>query len=173
MSYALCRLGIRSLTFRKVTCLYIFQICLQHDIKLQNEWIPRTKNDLADCTNRIVDFDDWQISPNVFSVLDGMWDPHTVDRLASFTNAQLGRFSSKFWCPGTEGVDTFTTDWSYDVNWLAILPPLHLIAHTIQHARAGKPKGTLAFPAWKSTYYWPRICPNGHHLADFIHRWCY
>ena len=44
---------------------------------LQMEWIPlRTKNELADYTNRIVDFDDWQVSPSVFSMIDVCGD-HT------------------------------------------------------------------------------------------------
>ena len=66
----------------------------------------------------IIDFDDWQVNPSVFRMLDGLWGPHTVNRFASSTNTQLGRFNSKFWCPGTEAVDTSTTNWSYDVNWL-------------------------------------------------------
>ena len=149
----------------------IFQTCLQHCIKLEMEWIPRTKNELADYASRIVDFDDWQVNPGVFRLLDGLWGPHSVDRFASPTNTQLGRFNSKFWCPETEAVDTFTTNWSYDVNWL--VPPLNLIGRAIQHAKACNAKGTLAFPAWKSAYYWPIICPDGCHLATYIHKWCY
>ena len=59
------------------------------------EWIPRTKNELADYTSWIVDLDDWQVSPSVFSMIDSMWGPHTVDRFASPSNAQLVRFNSK------------------------------------------------------------------------------
>ena len=36
-----------------------------------------------------------------------------------------------------------------------------------------KAKATLAIPAWKSSYYWPIICPSGWHLAEFIHSWYY
>ena len=76
-----------------------------------------------------------------------------------------------FWCPGTEAVDAFMTDWGADINWP--VSPLHLIANALQHAKACTAKGTLAFPAWKSSYFWPIICPDGRHLAEFIHKWCY
>ena len=85
----------------------IFQTCLQHCIKLQMEWIPRTKNELADYASRTIDFNNWQVSPSISSMLDSAWDPHTVDRFASASNAQLVLFNSKFWCPGTEAVDAF------------------------------------------------------------------
>lgn len=90
-----------------------------------------------------------------------------MDGFASPSNAQLGWFNSKFWCPGKEAVDAFTVDWGSEISWL--VSPLHLIAHTIQHAKACKTKGTLMIPAWKSSYYWPVICPDGRHLAEFIH----
>lgn len=81
----------------------------------------------------------------------------------------LGRFNSKFWCPGTEAVDAFTVDWGADINWIVL--PLHLIAYAIQHAKACKAKGALAFPVWKSSHCWPVIW---QHLAEFIHNnWCY
>ena len=45
----------------------ILQICLQYCIKLRMEW---TKNELADYASRIVDFDVWQVSPSVFTMLN-------------------------------------------------------------------------------------------------------
>ena len=51
----------------------LFQIYLQHSIKLEMEWIPRTENEVADYISRIVDSDDWHISADVFSMLDGAW----------------------------------------------------------------------------------------------------
>ena len=42
--------------------------------------------------------------------------PHTVDRFSGLDNAQLDRFNSRFWTPGTEAVDAFTCDWADDNN---------------------------------------------------------
>ena len=149
----------------------IFQACLKHGVRLEMEWIPRGQNETADYISRIVDVDDWQISPAIFQRFDSLWAPHTVDRFAADSNTQLSRFNSRFWSPGSEAVDAFTVNWGSDVNWW--VPPFHLIARTIRHAQACEAVGTLAFPAWKSAYYWPIICPDGRHLADFVHEWCY
>ena len=148
----------------------IFQTCMRYGIKLEMEWIPRRDNEVADYLSRIVDLDDWQINPNIFRRFNTMWGPHTVDRFASVSNTQLARFNSKFWSIGSEAVDTFTVDWAGEVNWW--VPPLHMIIRTVRHAQACASKGTLVFPVWKSAYFWPVICPDGRHLAGYIHRWC-
>ena len=38
----------------------IFQFCVEHSIRLEVEWIPRTENEKADYISRLIDFDDWQ-----------------------------------------------------------------------------------------------------------------
>ena len=84
-------------------------------------------------------------------------------------NTLLPRFHSRFWVPGCEAVDTFTTNWGSELNWW--LPPLYLVCRTISHALSCQAKGTLIVPAWKSAPYWPIICPDGRHLAGFVHLW--
>jgi hypothetical protein len=37
------------------------------------EWIPRTENERADFFSRIVDFDDWGISEDLFVYVDSLW----------------------------------------------------------------------------------------------------
>ena len=37
----------------------IFELCFQHSIKLEMDWIPRSLNTQADFLSRIVDYDDW------------------------------------------------------------------------------------------------------------------
>ena len=148
--------------------LCIFQTCMQYNIKLDMEWIPRSKNEVADYISRIVDVDDWHVNNSMFSIVDGQWGPHSVDRFASVYNTKLTRFNSKFWSPGTEAVDAFTVNWSNEVNWW--VPPVHLIPRTIRHAQVCSAKGTLVFPAWKSAAFWPVVCPDGRHLAKCIHK---
>ena len=57
----------------------VFETCFQYGISLQMEWIPHSLNDKADYISRIIDFDDWQLSPQIFWQLDGVWGPHTID----------------------------------------------------------------------------------------------
>ena len=68
-------------------------------------------------------------------------------------NAQLDRFNSRFWNPGSEAVDAFTCDWGGEINWLC--PPLHLISRVIQHAKKTRAQGTLIAPSWCSAPFWP------------------
>ena len=44
---------------------------------------------------------------------------------------------------------------------------MYLVSHIIKHARSCSSSGTLVVPA----SFWPLICPDGVHLADFIHSW--
>ena len=80
---------------------------------------------MADYLSRIVDHDDWSLDHTIFELIDYEWGPHTVDRFANHYNTQLPRFNSRFWNPGTEAVDAFTSDWQDDNNWLC--PPVYLI----------------------------------------------
>ena len=111
--------------------LSIFSNCLHNHIALEPEWIPREANEQADYISRIVDLDDWQLNPAVFTKVDREWGPHTIDRFADENNKQLDRFNSRYWSPGTEAVDAFSCNWRQEVNWLC--PPVHLIPRAIQH----------------------------------------
>ena len=122
----------------------IFELCFQHSIKLEMDWIPRSLNTQADFLSRIVDYDDWGVDPRIFQAIDASWGPHSVDCFASSYNALLPRFHSRFWSPGCEAVDTFTDE----LNWW--VPPLHLNCRTIRHASQCRAKGIMIIPAWKS-----------------------
>ena len=63
--------------------------------------------------------------------------------------------------------DAFTVNWSDEINeWV---PPVHLVSGMLRHAEVCKAMGTLIVPAWKSAPYWPLLCPDGCHLASFVH----
>ena len=122
---------------------------------LEMEWIPTAQNQLADYISRIQDFDDWMFDPNMFICVDMAWGPHTVNCFAAAYNHQLPRFHSRFWCPGTEAVDTFTVNWEGEVCWL--VPPLHLVCRVLRHAEVCRAMGTLVVPMWKFAVFWPLI----------------
>ena len=87
--------------------LSIFNICCNDGISTEMEWIPRSQNDQADFLSRIYDADDWGLYPLSFYRVDLVWGPHTIDRFANHVNAKLPRFNSRFWNPGSEGIDAF------------------------------------------------------------------
>ena len=145
--------------------LKIFALAVQHCIRLEPEWIPRELNE-KDYLSRIVDLDDWFLNPAVFTELDSLWGPHMIDRFASFSNAQLPRFNSRCWNPGSEAVDAFTVNWAGEMNWLC--PPIALIPRVIRHAQACAAKGTLIVPCWPSAAFWLLICPTKGSYSKFV-----
>jgi hypothetical protein len=78
-----------------------------------------------------------------------------VDRFASSNNAKTTLFNSLYWNPGSLGVNSFNSDWSQDVNWLA--PQVPLVSRAINHLVKCKAKGTLIVPKWTSSPFWPLI----------------
>ena len=150
----------------QVEALGIFSICVQCNIRLEPEWIPREQNELADYYSRMVDYDDWMLNPSIFAWLDTIWGPYTIDRFANAKNAQLQRFNSRFWCPGSEAVDTFTCSWVGDNNWWC--PPVHLVPRVVRHAQNTKANGTLIIPQWCSSPFWPLLFPDGFSPAEFV-----
>ena len=103
------------------------------------------------------------LNPNVFSQLDAISGPHTVDRFASFENAQLPRCC---WNPGSEGVDAFTVSWGDENNWWC--PPIALIPRVIRHAQVCGARGTLVVPQWPSAPFWPILCLHDGQFEAYV-----
>lgn len=154
---------------KQAEALEIFSLCVNNHIRIEPEWVPRELNELADYYSRLGDHDDWMLNPAVFSWLDTIWGPHTIDRFANAANTQLDRFNSRFWSPGSEAVDAFTCDWADANNWW--FPPIYLLPRVIRHAQNSKAKGTLVVPQWLSSPFWPLLFPNGTDPADFVTCW--
>ncbi|XP_046567698.1 uncharacterized protein LOC124276085 [Haliotis rubra] len=94
----------------------IFDVCLKHNIDLSIQWLPRNGNLQADYLSRLVDYDDWGIASVVFGSIDKLWGPHHVDRFASYYNAKLEQFNSRYSNPGCAAVDAFTVTWRETMN---------------------------------------------------------
>ena len=69
-----------------------------------------------------VDFDDWQITHDLFQSLEQLWCPHTVDCFANYYTAKLPRFVSRFSNLGASGIDFFAQELSSE-NCLVVPPP--------------------------------------------------
>ena len=153
----------------QIEALKVFKTCLAHNVRLEPEWVPREKNQLADYFSRIIDYDDWYIDQAVYKMLDTTWGPHTVDRFATAYNAQVQRFNSRFACPGSEAVDAFTVDWSKENNWWC--PPPMLVPRVLRHAECCKAQGTLVVPFWESAPFWPLLYHHARGWAPFVKGW--
>ena len=96
--------------------------CLQNDIKITPEWVPREQNYDADFYSKIKDTDSWGIDQQSLDYINSLFGPFSVDRLADDRNRKLAIFNSRYYCPGSAHVNSFTADWSTDNNWLC--PPV-------------------------------------------------
>ena len=146
--------------------LNINRFCEQKSIVIEPEWIKRKYNVLADTLSRTTDSDDWQIQPEVFAYWDIVWGPHSIDRFASNLNSQCKKFNSRWWCPGTEGVDAFTKNWSNECNWL--VPPPRFILRTLKKMQKDKANGTIVVPLWRSSPFWPSLVAEPEVFHSFV-----
>ena len=118
--------------------------------------LDREKNQQAGYLSRLVGHDDWM----VYFPVDRFNHGTTHYRqIATHYNQQLPRFNSRFWNPDSEAVDAFTRGWSGENNWLC--PPVYLIPRLLRHEADSKAVAT----------YWPMLCLDGLHLAEFVHVW--
>ena len=72
------------------------------------KWVLREENEIADEIYKMVDHDDYMLSPDISAALDIMWGPHTVDRFSSFNTQQIPRFCSQWRNPGAETIYAFS-----------------------------------------------------------------
>ena len=124
--------------------LKIFEICKKFSVKLKTIWIPRDENQISDTISRYVDSDDWRTTDELFTYLQQVWGPMTCDRFADHANAKLEIFNSRFFCPGTSGVDAFAQNWRDHVNYF--VPPVKLISQCIRKIEAGGVQEVLVVP---------------------------
>lgn len=80
---------------------------------------------------------------------------HTIDCFASFYNKKISKFFSRFWNPGSSGVDFFVQN-LVDENCL-VVSPVSLISRAIHYLYVSKATATIVIPVWLSSYFWPII----------------
>lgn len=146
--------------------LNIHDVCMNNDIELHSNWIPRSENKIADSLSRCSDSDDWSVLDEIFVSLDKKWGPHTCDRFASDYNTKCSTFNSRFWCPGTSAVDAMKQNWALHNNWL--VPPPRLLLLVIAKIVRDQCTCTLLVPEWRSAPFWPMLFQRDGFKSDFI-----
>ena len=86
-------------------------------------------------------------------MLTNKWGKVTIDRFASHTNKKTQRFNSKYICPGSEGANAFSVDWS-----------------NIKHFMSSKysTKAILVCPYWPFSTFWPQLFKTEGEFQSFI-----
>lgn len=142
--------------------LKLFQSQLDGGFSLQAVWLPRELNTRADYLSRVSEMrhHDYRLRPQIFRLLDEAWGPHSIDRFASSENKQTSRFCSHFFHPEAVWVDSFSTSWAGETNWL--FPPAtpSAISRTIAHLCADGARGTLIVPMAPWSAWRPLLRPR-------------
>ena len=93
------------------------------------------------------------------------WVLTPLTAFATYYNAQLLRFNSKFASPENSDVDTLAQDWSAENDWLC--PPVHLIIDSV-HLKSCSGRGTLVIPEWPSASFWPFLRERSSQFKSFV-----
>ena len=108
----------------------IFHTAKENNIETEVEWMPRSLNEKADYLSKIVDFDDWTVKDcyfhlYMFSSVNSYWGHCSEDCFAGYKNHKIPGFYSKFFNPGSLGVDSLAFSWAGETCWL--VPPVSLV----------------------------------------------
>ncbi len=64
----------------------LFWLCVEREITIKMEWVPREENALADELSKLLIPSDWMVGRATFGRLEERWESHTVDLFASNEN---------------------------------------------------------------------------------------
>ena len=144
----------------------IYKRCIELNISLKVDWIPRNDNKVADSISRSIDTDDWGISNFMYEYMNNLWGQYTIDLFADTTNHHTNRFYSRHWVKNTEGVDAFAYTWKGENAW--IVPPVKLVTKVLRKIVFDKAQGTLIVPYWPSSTFWPILIDENRQFRWFI-----
>lgn len=97
-----------------------WELAKGHDVRLEFSWYPRKnqRQAAADAWSKKVDNSQWALNPQVFQ----QWVANhplitsrgglTIDVFADNSTCKVPRFYSRYWCPGTLGVNAFLHPWA-------------------------------------------------------------
>ena len=112
-------------------------------------------------TSRFVDKDDWRFNPSVFRLLGAKRGPHTIDRFATYYNAQLLRFNSSL-PPPDAGV------W---MPWLKTGAPITIGCvpqFILLSTRSVIASLVPILPEWPSASLWPFLRERSSQFKSFV-----
>jgi hypothetical protein len=83
----------------------LWELIDTNNISIHAHYIRSAANVWADRLSRETDRDDLQLNSRIFTYLDSLWAPHSIDRFATQGNSQLPRYNSHWLDPTSEAVD--------------------------------------------------------------------
>jgi hypothetical protein len=83
----------------------LWELIHTNNINIRAHYIRSAANVWADKLSRETDRDDGQLNPYIFTYLDTLWGPHSMNRFSTQGNAQLPRYNARWRDPTAEAVD--------------------------------------------------------------------
>ena len=134
----------------------IWNLALKLKVNLSARHLSGSLNFEADRLSRTPDQYDWMLHPGLFRLIENMYGPHTIDRFATFNNAQITRYNSRFWDPFSEGVDALAqVNWSEENNYCN--PPWRLIPQLLKVIKSQAAQATVIAPIWPAQPWYRQL----------------
>ena len=149
----ICRVGSMRPRLQDLA-MDIWDMTKQYNIKLEMDWQPRDTEVVrfADQMSKDMDFSDFYICKEDFSVLQSEFGPFAGDYFASSFTCRMVPFFSRFMCEGSSGVDAFSVSWREGRGYFH--PPVHRIVDTVRYAREQRAEGIMVVPYWDGSAFW-------------------
>lgn len=133
----------------------VWSVATEYGILISCKHIAGVNNTVADRLSRTPDLHNWMLHPGLFRSLEHRWGPHSIDRFATFQNAQLPRFNSRFWEPLSEAIDALAQNWQNENNF--VNPPWALLPQVIDKIVKEQASATLIAPMWPSQPWFQKL----------------
>ena len=125
----------------------IWEFAMTRDIDLRASHLAGRLNQDADQLSRLPCHYEWQLHRGIFNILEEKWGPHSIDHFATLANTQLPLYNSRYYDPGSSGVDALSQqDWGQHNNY--VNAPFRLIPGILQLLKQQQADATLISPVW-------------------------
>ena len=140
----ICQLSRGSMT---TLAQAVWGVALENNITTTAKHLAGSANGRADGLSRLPPSYEWKMHPKLWTYLDKIWGPYTVDRFASILSAQLPRYNSLYLDPLSEGVDAFAqTNWRKENNF--VNSPFRLLPKVVSTLISQQATATVIAPWW-------------------------
>jgi hypothetical protein len=132
-------------------------------ISLVVRHIATEENTYADALSRGSPLDELTLRPAAWAALERQWGPHTVDRYATFENAQVARFNALLPDVRSDGASALAQNWIGDNNYA--FPPasdLPRLAQLLQEH--GGIAATVVTPYWPAQAWFQQLTELAVHV---------
>ncbi len=134
----------------------IWMLAYEQNITLTARYLQGRCNSTADALSRLPNAYEWMLQPKLFQYLNNLWGPYSIDRFATFMNAQLPQYNSQHADPQSAGTDALAQqDWAEHLNF--VNAPFRLLPRILTLLQAQQAHATIIAPHWPGQPWYQRL----------------